>query len=260
MLLRAGTSVVNRLPALIAFGRLNARADISEALGALDEALTLSAPIGTAETLGMVRAARAEAAWLASNFARTLEEASADYVTALRQRHAWVAGELAYWRWRAGVPGRPPDWIAAPFALHIAGDWCAAAEAWRRLGCPYEEARALGDGDSAAQAHALTIFDRLGARRAASDLRRAMRRQGVSHVPRGPYASTRANQLGLTSRQVEILRLLTEGLTNAEIGARLAITSKTAEHHVAAVMAKLDVQSRGAAVAVARDTGILGTS
>src|SRR5258705_133415 len=79
---------------------------------------------------------------------------------------------------------------------------------------------------------------RLGARRAATELRRAMRRQGISRVPRGPYALTRASQLGLTSRQVEILGLLAEGLTNAEIGGRLAITSKTAEHHVAAIMAK----------------------
>ena len=71
-----------------------------------------------------------------------------------------------------------------------------------------------------------------------------MRKQGVSRVPRGPYASTRANQLGLTTRQVDILRLLAEGLTNAEIGARLAITTKTAEHHVGAIMAKLDVDSR----------------
>ena len=118
----------------------------------------------------------------------------------------------------------------------------------------------LAEGDPAAQARALALFDRLGARRAAAELRRAMRRQGVSRVPRGPYASTRANQLGLTGRQGEILRLLAEGLTNAEIGGRLAITSKTAEHHVAAVLAKLDVHSRAEAAAVARQHGILGGS
>jgi DNA-binding CsgD family transcriptional regulator len=259
VLLRAGTSAVNRLPALLAFGRLHARADVSDAQGALDEALALSASIGTAETLGMVRAARAEAAWLSGKRASTREEAWAGYETALRERHAWVAGELAYWLSRAGASERPPAWIAAPFALHIAGDWCAAADAWRRLECPYEEARALADGDAAAQARALALFDRLGARRAAAELRRAMRTQGVSRVPRGPNASTRVNLLGLTSRQAEILSLLAEGLTNAEIGGRLAITSKTAEHHVAAIMAKLDVHSRSAAAAVARQGGILGT-
>jgi len=83
----------------------------------------------------MVRAARAEAAWSAGNRAFSQEEACAGYETALRQRHGWVAAELAFWRWRAGVPERPPGWIAAPFALQIAGDWCAAADEWRRLGC-----------------------------------------------------------------------------------------------------------------------------
>jgi DNA-binding CsgD family transcriptional regulator len=256
VLLRPGTSAVNRLPALLAVGRLHARADLADAHSALDEALVLATSIGTAETLGLVRAARAEAAWLAGDPDLTSAEAGAGNATALRERHPWVAGELAYWLWRAGAAERPPTWIAAPFALHIAGDWCAAADEWRRLGCPYEEARALADGDAAAQERALGLFDRLGAQRAAAQLRRAMRVQGVSRVPRGPYASTRANQLGLTSRQVEILRLLAEGLTNAEIAGRLAITTKTAEHHVAAIMSKLDVHSRTAAAAVARQSGI----
>jgi hypothetical protein len=86
VLLCAGTSAVNRLPALVAFGRLHARAAVSGARGALDEALALSVSIGTAETLGMVRAARAEAAWLAGNYGRSLEEASAAYEAALRER------------------------------------------------------------------------------------------------------------------------------------------------------------------------------
>jgi DNA-binding NarL/FixJ family response regulator len=57
----------------------------------------------------------------------------------------------------------------------------------------------------------------------------------------------------LTSRQLEILLLLAEGFTNAEIAQRMSISPKTAEHHVAAVLEKLDVVSRQAAVTVARD-------
>jgi DNA-binding CsgD family transcriptional regulator len=62
----------------------------------------------------------------------------------------------------------------------------------------------------------------------------------------------RANRFGLTTRQLEMLSLLAEGLTNAEIAGRLSIAPKTAEHHVAAVLAKLDVSSRQAAVRLAR--------
>jgi DNA-binding CsgD family transcriptional regulator len=56
---------------------------------------------------------------------------------------------------------------------------------------------------------------------------------------------------GLTAREHEVLGLLTGGLTNAEIGARLFISAKTAEHHVGHVLAKLGVRSRAQAAAVA---------
>ena len=58
-------------------------------------------------------------------------------------------------------------------------------------------------------------------------------------MPHGPRAPTRANPAGLTARQLEVLSLLAAGLTNAEIADRLVVSPRTAEHHVAAVLAKL---------------------
>ncbi len=49
-----------------------------------------------------------------------------------------------------------------------------------------------------------------------------------------------------------MLALLAEGLSNADIATRLVISRKTADHHVSAVLAKLDVHSRGEVVAVPR--------
>jgi predicted ATPase/DNA-binding CsgD family transcriptional regulator len=241
-----------RHPALIALGRLQARRGDTTTHAPLDEALTITRASGRFQFVGPVHAARAEAAWLAGDGARTLAEADIAYAQSLEKRHTWVAAELAFWRWRAGERVEPPDWLAAPFALQIAGDWRASAEAWERLGCPYEQARALADGDGAAQATALAIFDQLGARPAAAELRRAMRAGGAAHVPRGPRPATRANRFGLTARQVEILGLLADGLSNGEIAACLSIAPKTAEHHVAAVLAKLEAPTRRAAVALAR--------
>jgi hypothetical protein len=60
--------------------------------------------------------------------------------------------------WRAGELAHPPPMIAAPFAHHMASDWQAAASVWTQLGCPYERAVALADGDEAAQRAALEIF------------------------------------------------------------------------------------------------------
>jgi DNA-binding NarL/FixJ family response regulator len=68
----------------------------------------------------------------------------------------------------------------------------------------------------------------------------------------GGPARTGPKLLGLlTKREVEVLRLLAEGLTNAEIAARLYISTKTAEHHVSNLLAKLQLTSRTEAAAYA---------
>jgi DNA-binding NarL/FixJ family response regulator len=71
---------------------------------------------------------------------------------------------------------------------------------------------------------------------------------GVANVPRGPRPSTRAHPEGLSARQAEVLGLLAEGLSNAEIARRLFLTPKTVEHHVGAILRKLRVNSRAEAV------------
>ena len=141
---------------------------------------------------------------------------------------------------------------AEPFALHIEGDWAAAADRWREIGCPYEEALALADGDGDAMLRALEIFVGLGARPAA-DLVRARLRESGDTTPRVRRVSTLRHPAGLTARQAEVLDLLGLGLTNRQIASRLFISPKTAEHHVAAILTKLGVGARSEAVAIARD-------
>ncbi len=87
---------------------------------------------------------------------------------------------------------------------------------------------------------------------AAAVARRRLRAAGVTQVPRGPQAATRANPAGLTGRQLEILGLVADGLTNAEIAARLVLSVRTVDHHVSAVLTKLGVTSRRDAIAAAR--------
>jgi DNA-binding NarL/FixJ family response regulator len=53
-----------------------------------------------------------------------------------------------------------------------------------------------------------------------------------------------------------VLALVAEGCRNAEIAQRLFLAEKTVSHHVSAVLAKLDVRSRGAAAAVANELGL----
>jgi DNA-binding NarL/FixJ family response regulator len=61
---------------------------------------------------------------------------------------------------------------------------------------------------------------------------------------------------GLTERELEVLALVAQGLSNPAIATRLHLTDKTVRNYVSAVLAKLDVRDRAAAVALARDHGI----
>ena len=90
----------------------------------------------------------------------------------------------------------------------------------------------------------------------ASRLSESARRlvQVVATAPRRPPGQGRGP---LTPRQVEVLELIVPGLTNAEIAERLAITEKTAEHHVSAVLARLGAPNRASAVATAIGLGLV---
>jgi DNA-binding CsgD family transcriptional regulator len=181
-----------------------------------------------------------------------LAATQAAYDLAVSKQHAWYTGELAFWRWKAGVPPVVYDWMAKPFADQLAGDWRQAAATWEQMGCPYEQARALADGDGEAQIMALKLFERLGARPAAEQTRQQLHAAGVSKLPRLPRRATLDNPFGLTDRQLDILGLLIDGLSNAQIASRLHISPKTVDHHVSAILARLDVHSRESAADLTR--------
>jgi DNA-binding CsgD family transcriptional regulator len=123
---------------------------------------------------------------------------------------------------------------------------------------PYERALARWDAGSTDDLlAALPVLDDLDARAVAALFRARLRDAGVSSVPRGRLPATRANPAGLTARQLDVLALLAEGLSNADIAARLVISPKTADHHVSAILAKLDVRTRGEAAVVARRLGVM---
>ena len=136
--------------------------------------------------------------------------------------------------------------------MMIDGDWQAAAAEWAARGATYLRIEALAAGDGIAAREALHLLDDLGASRAASHHRAQLRRRGFTSLPRGPRPASTANMAGLTPRQVDVLALIEEGLSNAEIAARLSVSPKTVDHHVSAVLTKLGVGSRGQAAAAAR--------
>jgi len=84
-----------------------------------------------------------------------------------------------------------------------------------------------------------------------------MRRSGIKKIPRGIRKTTQSNPEFLTDRELDVLRLLQEGLHNKEIAARLFISAKTVDHHISAILYKLEVSSRTKAVYEAEKLGII---
>jgi DNA-binding CsgD family transcriptional regulator/tetratricopeptide (TPR) repeat protein len=260
LLASADPSPLYRLHPLHVLGVIWARRGQPGAWEYLDEAAETADASGEPQWIIPVRLARAEAHWLqgephgAAHEAELADDAEAG-------SDAWERGEIAAWLRRTGSPRPPRGELAEPYRLQAACEWEEAARLWTGLGCGYEAALALYDTtNDTALREALKIFDALGATAAAQITRQKMRRLGIRSIPAGPRAATRANPLGLTPREREVLDLICAGLSNAEIAAKLFISTKTVDHHVSAVLAKLDAPTREAAAAHAARLGLSGAA
>src|SRR5215217_6710563 len=142
-------------------------------------------------------------------------------------------------------------------AEHGAGavaDLQAALEGFAGLDLPFEAGRArlhlaraiAAEAPDAAEAEArlaLREFERLGTARYADEAAGLLRELGATgRVWPKAYGT-------LTKRETEVLALLAEGLSNADLAERLVISPRTAEHHVSSILSKLGLRSRAEAAA-----------
>ena len=137
----------------------------------------------------------------------------------------------------------------------------AAAAAWETVGQPYETAIALTHAAKIALTERATreamtrlrraapIAQRLGAAPLAAQIADLMRRAGSDTATADPM---------LTSRELEVLRLVAAGQSNREIAATLVISPKTASVHVSNILAKLCATTRTEAAVKAHELGLLG--
>lgn len=239
------------------------------AMAAYDDVVRVYRPLWGDRFDALVRlgalalAALADAARRAPSADRAALRTAADRVVAdvARVREGWVADA-----WTPGIEARA--WAARVDAERLRLDWQLGDEvdlpalesAWRESTALFDE---LGWLEEAARSRA-----RLGA-----VLRAAGRGEEAQHETRA--AREQAVRLGaaplleevgerspsaqlLTPREHEILALVADGRSNAEIGTRLFISAKTVSVHVSNLMAKLGAGSRTEAVALARRAGLLG--
>ena len=245
-----------RCAALTVLGRVHARRGQPRAARLLSSAWQLAVQIDEMQRLGPAAAARAEDAWLRGDHARVRDIATPVYEEAARLGDRVHQAELGYWLAKAGQPVQITS--DHPYALQAAGRWREAAAAWETAGQPYERAAAMAESHDAQHLlAALEVLDELDAKPLATEVRSRLRELGMTRIPRGPRGDTRANPAGLTARQVDVLRLLGQGFTNAEIASQLVVSVRTVESHVAAVLDKLGAASRREAATRAADLGVL---
>ncbi|MEJ7567029.1 MAG: AAA family ATPase [Gaiellaceae bacterium] len=247
-----------RLMGLLLLALVRARRGDPGARALLNEATAMEFPAPELYRDSAVACALAEIAWL-ERHADDVREATQPVfdLAVLRRSASWIA-RIGYWRRKHGIVDELPFDLSGPYALQLTGDWEAAAAAWAALGCPYEEALALSETDDERGLRAALDHARqLGAGALAAQVSRRLRELGVRDVARGPRPSTKTNAAALTARELEVLHLLGDGLRNAAIAERLYLSPRTVDHHVSAILRKLQAGSRGEAVARAAQLSLI---
>ena len=229
---RPGADAVGSLQPLLVLAQLAARTGDPEATALLDRAARMADGMAESQRVAPTTAARCEAAWIQGHDAGALAEAAWRLVA--EADCGWLRGQVATWL----PPGHTAEGVLSPpYASERAGRWADAAAQWEALGSWFDQGLALArSGDPDLVAEAVLLFDRLGTTAAAARARALLRGAGA-RVPRARGSARHPD--GLTRREDEVLALLREGLTDAQIAERLVISRRTAEHHVAAVLAKL---------------------
>jgi DNA-binding CsgD family transcriptional regulator/energy-coupling factor transporter ATP-binding protein EcfA2 len=246
-----------RCGALTVIGRTRARRGEPGPAETLREAWQLANRMRECQWIGPAAAALGEAAVLAGDAGAALAELTEAYTLASRFGTVAERAELAYWLGRAGhvVGGQGLD---HPYAILADGRWREAAQVWQAAGFRYEHAAALAESpDPDDQLAALALLGALGAEPLARLTRARLKALGILRVTRGPGLATRANPAGLSGRQVEVVRLLAQGLTNVEIADQLFLSVRTVESHVAAALEKLGSRTRKEAATRAVELDIL---
>jgi DNA-binding CsgD family transcriptional regulator/tetratricopeptide (TPR) repeat protein len=237
---RCNMSAIDAIEPVLVLAHVHSRVGDPRAEGELARAAELSAGMKEVQRVGPAVSTQCEAAWITGDVDTCEAVAREGWATADAADCPWNRGAVATWL-SADVVVRV-ELLAPPYAAERTGRWAEAAELWGQLGCPFEQALALArGGDQEGLTEAARMFDRLGTDAAAARARALLRAQGWV-APRPPRSAR--HPTGLTAREVEVLDLVSEGLTDAQVAERLVISRRTAEHHVSSILAKLGASSR----------------
>lgn len=250
-----GRTVLMRQPAQAVLARLRSRLGADDGPALLQQVLDTALGMGEQQRITPARLALIEHHALRGEFDAARSQLQAMLVFGSELLRPWDAGALRLWGDRLGlaVPAALGTQPTPAQALELAGGHDAAARLLDTQGLPFDAAMCRLAGARAGQvalaAAAAEAFERMACRPGAEAARRLAQSAGrPAGGRRGPYRAARRHPLGLTSKEVQVLALMAEGASNADIATRLSRSQRTVEHHVSAVLAKLNAANRLEAV------------
>lgn len=254
LLAREDQPSIVRIGALVVKGTIKMRRGDNDALPLLLEAKTKASESMELQRILPAMTALLEYDWLTGG--ECVNDYSIEAAISLTGQSASLMenGAFAFWLRKARNRELP---LPNVHEAYNTDDPRKAAGLWQQLGCPYEQALFLFEGDEDDKRKAIAIAHRLGAEAIGEKMKQGLRSAGIKSIPRGLRKTTQQNPAQLTDREIGVLTLLKEGLQNKEIGSRLFISAKTVDHHISAILFKLNVNSRTKAVREALRLGIV---
>lgn len=246
-----------RISVLVVMATIRMRRGEADVLPLLEEARQIAFTAMELQRIIPVMAALLEYEWITGERYAANEDIDRTVEMIGRMGGLHDSSEFAFWLWLSrkqtlALPEVYEGWDVAGI-----GAVRRAAGHWAACGCAYNRGLVLFAGGETEQREALGLMQEAGATAIAMRMKMEMRAAGIRSLPRGTRATTRSNVALLTQREIDVLRLLKEGMKNKEIAARLFISAKTVDHHISAMLFKLDVSSRVKAVHEAERLGIL---
>jgi DNA-binding CsgD family transcriptional regulator len=257
LLQNPGQAGTIKMSSQVVLATIKIRRGEPDALLLLQEAKTLAFKTKEHQRIIPVMIAFLEYEWLTAKRVISEEELKLCIELIQKSGNIFLNSEFSFWLQKARKQKSGFTELYEPYKLLKAGKVSMAAKFWEKIGCPFEEAFALFEGDDDEKRNALSIFQQLGADAVYEKIKMEMRSSGIKKIPRGLRESTRTNLAQLTNRELDVLQLLKNAVQNKEIAETLFISPKTVDHHISSILFKLDVNSRSKAVTEAVRLGIL---
>ncbi len=248
---------IAKIEALVVAAKIKMRRGDAGAVPMLLEAMPKAFGMMELEYMIPVMTGLLEYEWI--NGERVIEEKALEQIMDMvgHMGNIFKNSEFAYWLLKARNQRAPLKKFYEGYQVPDKKAAGTAAALWEKLGCPYEQALILFEGNEIDKRKAIGIVHKLGAHTVYEKMKLQMRASGIKSIPRGIRKTTQSNAAFLTERELGVLQLLQEGMQNKEIAARLFISAKTVDHHISSILFKLDVNSRAKAVQGAIHQGIL---